>query len=450
MKRLVILGGGESGFGSAVLGLKKGYDVFLSDKGPIADKYKQKLVEWNVPYEEKKHTEALILNADEVVKSPGIPEKAPIVQAIRAKGIPVISEIEFAGRYTNAKTICITGSNGKTTTTTLTYKILKEAGFNVGLAGNIGESFALAVATHDYDWYVIELSSFQLDGMYDFKAHIAVLMNITPDHLDRYDYKMQNYVDSKFRILQNQTPVDRFVFCADDPVTTENLPKHPEAAKRFPFSVRTNENPGAYLDHGHIVVHAEGKSCEIDTERLIVKGIHNTYNVMAASLAALAAGVEPHSIVASAESFAGVEHRLEPAGSVNGVLYINDSKATNVDSVWYALESMTRPVVWIAGGTDKGNDYAPLVDFARSKVKTLVCMGLDNDKLIRSFTGVVPEVISTASLEEAMLAAAKAAAPGDVVLLSPACASFDLFKNYEDRGEKFKAKVLEMQQIDAR
>ena len=445
MKRLVILGGGESGFGSAVLGMKTGYDVFLSDKGPIADKYKRRLAEWNVPYEENGHTQELILNADEVVKSPGIPDKAPIVRALRERGIPVISEIELAGRFTRARTICITGSNGKTTTTTLTYKMLKEAGFNVGLAGNIGESFAYAVATKDYDWYVIELSSFQLDGMYRFRADIAVLMNITPDHLDRYDYKMQNYVDSKFRILQNQTPADRFIYCADDPVTRENLPRHAVEAARLPFSVRSAEAPGACLEGGRIVASDGHQRLEIDTSRLRVKGIHNTYNVMAASLAAMAAGVDVRGITASAESFTGVEHRLEPAGTVGGAAYINDSKATNVDSVWYALESMTRPVVWIAGGTDKGNDYAPLIDFARRKVKALVCMGLDNSKLVETFTGVVPAVYSTASLDEAMARAASAAAPGDVVLLSPACASFDLFKNYEDRGEQFKAKVKEMQ-----
>ena len=445
-KNIVVLGGGISGYGSAILAKKQGFRVFLSDSGKIAPRYRAKLDEWQVPYEEGGHDVERILAADEVIKSPGIPDKVAIVQQIRAAGIPVISEMEFACRYMGrAKTVCITGSNGKTTTTSLIYKIMQDAGLKVALGGNIGESFAYSVATGDYDWYVLELSSFQLDGMYRFRANVAVLMNITPDHLDRYDYKMQNYVDSKFRILQNQTPADRFIYCADDPVTAENLPRHAVEAVRLPFSVRSAEAPGACLEGGRIVASDGHQRLAIDTSRLRVKGIHNTYNVMAASLAAMAAGVDVRGITASAESFTGVEHRLEPAGTVGGAAYINDSKATNVDSVWYALESMTRPVVWIAGGTDKGNDYAPLIDFARRKVKALVCMGLDNSKLVEAFTGVVPAVYSTASLDEAMARAASAAAPGDVVLLSPACASFDLFKNYEDRGEQFKAKVKEMQ-----
>ena len=437
------MGGGESGCGSAVLAKVKGCDVFLSDKGQIAPKYKALLEKWDIPYEEGQHTPELILTADTVVKSPGIPEKAPMVRALREKGIPVISEIEFAGQYTSAKTICITGSNGKTTTTTLTYKILRDAGVNVGLAGNIGESFALAVATRQYDWYVIELSSFQLDGMYDFRADIGVLMNITPDHLDRYEYKLQNYADSKFRILQNQRAQDSFIYCADDSLTLENLGRHELGMACYPFSVKQPQCPGAWCDNGTVRVNAGDTSFSIPSDELPIKGIHNTYNAMAAVTAALLSGVDKESIARTLRGFQGVEHRLEPAGEIERVLYVNDSKATNVDSVWYALESMTRPVVWIAGGTDKGNDYSRLYELADRKVKTLVCMGVDNTKLLSSFGGRVKEVIDTHSLGEAMQAARRSAAAGDVVLLSPACASFDLFKNYEDRGEQFKAWVKE-------
>ncbi len=441
MSRIVVLGGGESGVGAAVLAKVKGLDVFLSDNGNISAGYKSILEKWNVPYEEGKHSEELILNASEVVKSPGIPEKAPMVKAVREKGIPVISEIEFAGRYTDAKTICITGSNGKTTTTTLIYEMLRQGGFNVGLAGNIGESFALAVATKKYDWYVIELSSFQLDGMYDFKADIGILMNITPDHLDRYEYKLQNYVNSKFRILQNQGKNDTFIYCGDDPITLQNIGRYELPMETEPFSVKKRDGQKAWLDNG--IIHVDGGSGEpfvIKTSELQIKGIHNTYDVMAATLAALKAGVAQDSISKTLKGFAGVEHRLEPCGEIDGVLYVNDSKATNVDSVWYALESMERPVVWIAGGTDKGNDYGALDSLVKQKVKSLVCMGVNNEKLKIFFSGKIP-VADTHSLEEAMSAAVKMAVRGDVVLLSPACASFDLFKNYEDRGEKFKAWV---------
>ena len=447
MKQIVVLGGGISGYGSAILAKKKGFGVFLSDAGRIADRYKAKLDEWGVPYEEGGHTEERILAASEVVKSPGIPDTAPIVCKIRAAGIPVISEMEFAGRYTGkARCICITGSNGKTTTTSLIYKIMRDAGMNVALGGNIGESFAYSVATGSYDWYVLELSSFQLDGMYKFRAHIGVLMNITPDHLDRYDHCFQNYADSKMRITQNMTSRDWFVYSGDDAVIRDQLPKYDLRMRQLPFMAHAAVASGAgdaFLCDGKFTATDGKASVEIDTAKLRIKGLHNAYNAMAAALATLAAGVAPAKIHRSLYDFAPVEHRLEPVAEKGGVLWINDSKATNVDSVYYALESMTRPVVWIAGGTDKGNDYEPLKAFARAKVRTLVCMGLDNAKLVKEFAGVVPEVVSTDSLEAAMTAAKAAARPGDAVLLSPACASFDLFKNYENRGELFKNWVTE-------
>ena len=369
------------------------------------------------------------------------------MRRIRAAGIPVISEMEFAGRYLGrAKCICITGSNGKTTTTSLIYRIMRDAGLNVALGGNIGESFAWSVATGDYDWYVLELSSFQLDGMYRFRAHVGVLMNITPDHLDRYDHCFQNYVDSKMRIVRNMTSRDFFVYSGDDPVIAEQLPKYDLRMRQLPFMARSavaSAAGDAFLCDGVFTASVGDASVEIDTAKMRIGGLHNAYNAMAAALATLAAGVDPERIRQSICDFAPVEHRLEPAGEKEGVLWINDSKATNVDSVWYALESMKRPVVWIAGGTDKGNDYGPLKEFARRKVHTLVCMGLDNAKLVREFTGVVPEVISADSLDSAMRAARAAARPGDAVLLSPACASFDLFANYENRGELFKKWVAE-------
>lgn len=447
-KKIVVLGGGISGYGSAILAKKLGFATLLSDAGRIADRYKAALDEWGVEYEEGGHTMERILAADEVIKSPGIPEKAPVVKALRAQGTSIISEIEFAGRYKGkARTICITGSNGKTTTTSLTYQILRDAGYNVALGGNIGESFAYSVATGEYDWYVLELSSFQLDGMYDFRADVAVLMNITPDHLDRYDYCFQNYIDSKMRIAQNQHSRCAFIYSADDQVIAEQLPKYDLRMRQLPFAAKSAVASGAgdaYLDGDGIFTATVGKrSVEIDTAKMQIKGLHNAYDAMAASLAALAAGVEPEQVRATVESFGGVEHRLERVKEHDNVLWINDSKATNVDSVWYALESMTRPTVWIAGGTDKGNDYAPLMDFAREKVHTLICMGVDNQKLIDSFTGTIPTIRDTHSLDEAMTAAREAAREGDVVLLSPACASFDLFRNYEARGEEFKQWVNE-------
>ena len=448
MKNIVVLGGGISGYGSAVLAKKKGHKVFLSDAGRVAERYATILNEWGVEWEQGGHTMERILAADLVIKSPGIPEKAEVVKALRAQDTPIISEMEFAAKYMGkAKTICITGSNGKTTTTSLIYKIMRDAGVNVALGGNIGESFAYQVATEEFDWYVLELSSFQLDGMYDFRADVAVLMNITPDHLDRYDYCFQNYVDSKMRITQNQHSRNYFVYSADDEVIATEIEKRADMRMRqLPFAAHTAVASGAgdgFLVDGEFTARVGEKSVTIDTAKMKIKGLHNAYNAMAAALATMAAGVEAEQVARSIYEFSPVEHRLEPAGAKDGVEWINDSKATNVDSVWYALESMTRPVVWIAGGTDKGNDYEPLKAFAREKVKALICMGVDNEKLVREFTGVVPAVVSTSSLDEAMRAAREAAVEGDTVLLSPACASFDLFKNYEHRGEMFKQWVKE-------
>ena len=447
-KKIVVLGGGISGYGSAVLAKKMGFDTFLSDAGPIAKRYTDILDEWQIEYEQGGHTMERILAADEVVKSPGIPEKAAAVKALREKGTPIISEMEFAARYMGkSRTICITGSNGKTTTTSLIYKIMRDAGVNVALGGNIGESFAYQVATAEFDWYVLELSSFQLDGMYDFKADVAVLMNITPDHLDRYDYCFQNYVDSKMRITRNQHSRCAFVYSADDEVIAAELPKYELRQRLLPFAahnaVASSAGDGFMMPDGEMEVRVGHKSLTLEAQKMKIRGLHNCYNAMAAALATMAAGVEPEQVARSIYDFAPVEHRLEPAGERDGVEWINDSKATNVDSVWYALESMTRPVVWIAGGTDKGNDYTPLKEFARKKVKALVCMGLDNEKLIREFSDIVPEVVSCSSLDEAMRAAERLASDGDTVLLSPACASFDLFKNYEQRGELFKEWVRE-------
>ena len=447
-KKIVVLGGGISGYGSAVLAKKMGFDTFLSDAGPIAKRYTDILDEWQIEYEQGGHTMERILAADEVIKSPGIPEKAAAVKALREQGTPIISEMEFASRYMGkSRTICITGSNGKTTTTSLIYKIMCDAGVNVALGGNIGESFAYQVATGSFDWYVLELSSFQLDGMYDFKADVAVLMNITPDHLDRYDYCFQNYVDSKMRITRNQHSRCAFVYSADDEVIAAELPKYELRQRLLPFAahnaVASSAGDGFMMPDGEMEVRVGKQSITLEVQKMKIRGLHNCYNAMAAALATMAAGVEPEQIARSIYDFAPVEHRLEPTGERDGVEWINDSKATNVDSVWYALESMTRPVVWIAGGTDKGNDYTPLKEFASKKVKALVCMGLDNEKLVREFSDIVPQVVSCSSLDEAMRAAQSLASDGDTVLLSPACASFDLFKNYEQRGELFKEWVRE-------
>lgn len=442
-KFIVVLGGGISGYGSAILAKKQGFEVLLSDMGQIAPLYRSRLDEWGVEYEEGGHSMERILTASEVIKSPGIPDKAPIVKALREKNIPVISEMEFACRYMGkAKTICITGSNGKTTTTSLIYKIMEESGANVALGGNIGESFAYSVATGEYDWYVLELSSFQLDGMYRFKADVGVLMNITPDHLDRYDYSFDKYAASKMRITQNQNSADYFVYSADDETILRQLEEHDIKARELPFMIHSAIASGAgdaYLvEEGEFVATVGKKSLHIDTSRLKIKGQHNIYNAMAAVLATLAAGVSPEQIEKSLYDFNAIEHRLEPVGTKNDIEYINDSKATNVDSAWYALESMTRPTVWIVGGTDKGASYAPLFDLARKKVHTLICMGVDNERLETSFTGVVPNIVSCHTFEEAMQAVVRSAHSGDTVLLSPACASFDLFKSYEHRGREFK------------
>ena len=448
-RKIVVLGGGISGYGSAILAKKKGFDTFLTDMGKIAPRFKERLEEWGVEYEEGQHTEERILDANEVIKSPGIPDTAPIVVKIRERGIPVISEIEFAGRYKGvAKTICITGSNGKTTTTSLIYKIMSDAGRKVSLGGNIGESFAYSVATDKYFWHVLELSSFQLDGCFKFKADIGVLTNITPDHLDRYDYKLENYARSKMRITQNQMASDYFIYSADDEQTNIMLSEMDDSlrAHQLPFAINTAiaSGDGDAILEGHTFTATVGKkSVTIDTRKMQIEGMHNIYNAMSAALATLAAGIDPKSIKRSIYDFSPVEHRLEPAGTKNDIQWVNDSKATNVDSVWYALESMKRPTVWIAGGTDKGNDYTPIKEFARRKVKALICMGVDNSKLLRDFQGVVPTIYDCHTFEEAMAAARDEAKEGDTVLLSPACASFDLFRNYEERGRMFKEWVKE-------
>lgn len=451
MKKIVVIGGGESGFGAAVLAKSQGYEVFVTDIGTIADKYKNRLLEWEIPFEEGGHTAERIMDADEAIKSPGIPDTKPLIRELCSRSIPVISEIEFAGRFIgNARTICITGSNGKTTTTTLVHRLLRDAGYNVCLGGNIGESFAYSVATGKYDWYVLELSSFQLDGMKEFKADIAILLNITPDHLDRYDFRMDKYAESKMRIVRNQTYDDYFIYSNDDRVIAGQMAKHDLTMRLLPFTAGGDESfapvhghthgplQGAFMSGDDFVAVVGDRRFAMSTGEMRIRGKHNIYDTMAATMAAMAAGVPEDSLRATLAAFEGIEHRLEWVCETCGVEWINDSKATNVDSVWYALESMKRPVVWIAGGTDKGNDYEPLKDFAREKVKALVCMGADNAKLIESFRGVVPEVADTRSIEDAMCAADAIAVEGDVVLLSPACASFDLFKNYEDRGHQFK------------
>lgn len=442
-KRLVVLGGGESGAGAAVLAKVKGFDVFLSDRGKIAAEHAALLKKWEIPFEEGHHTEELILNADEIVKSPGIPTSAPMIQKIMERGIHIISEIEFAGRYDTAKKICITGSNGKTTTTSLIYYLLKEAGLNVGLGGNIGKSYAYQVATEHFDYYVLEISSFQLDNCYEFRPDIAIITNITPDHLDRYGYEMENYVKAKFRITRNLRPEDCFIFDSDDAITINHLNKIVTEAKKLPFTQETKVEQGAYLDNDKIVVKYEDDECDIFLKELSLGGKHNVYNSMAAALAAKATGIDNEIIRNSLETFAPIEHRLEPVLSVGGVLYINDSKATNVDAAWYALECQQRPVVWIVGGTDKGNDYNVLKDLVKEKVKAIVCMGIDNHKFHEAFEDIVgkDKIKDTLSAEEAVKTAAAFATDGDVVLLSPCCASFDLFTCYEDRGEKFKAAV---------
>ena len=444
-KKLVVLGGGESGVGAAILAKEKGMEVFLSDMGKIAPKYKQALDEANIPWEEGTHTESMILDADEVVKSPGIPPTTPLMQKIASKNIPVISEIELAGRYTDAKMVCITGSNGKTTTTMLTYHILKNAGVNVGLAGNVGHSLALQVAHEKHDVYVVELSSFQLENMYDFKANVAVIMNITPDHLDRYDYEMQNYVNAKFRILQNLTSQDAFIFWKNDPIIEAQLKNIETQAQLFPFSEMQEETSKAYVDsENNLIINAPDASLSMPRADLALSGLHNLYNSMAAGLSACILDIKKEDVRRALSNFEGVEHRLEYVDTIDGVRYINDSKATNVNSCWYALESVPKNTILILGGKDKGNDYTEIDPLVKEKVKAIVCMGKDNSKLLEFFAGKVETISDTHSIEDAINECARIAQSGDTVLLSPCCASFDLFKSYEDRGEQFKAIVKSM------
>ena len=435
---IVILGGGESGAGAAVLAKKQGFDVFVSDFSAIQAPYKAILDKYQIPYEENRHTEKKILNADEIIKSPGIPDKAPIVRKIWEQKIPLISEIEFAGRYTKAKTVCITGSNGKTTTATLTHHILRNAGLNAGLAGNVGNSFAMQVAEADHDYYVIELSSFQLDGMYDFKADIAVLLNITPDHLDRYDYELKNYVSSKMQIIRNQKPEDAFVFWNDDQYIRTEIDKIQPEVALYPFALRKRKNEIAYTKNKHIIIETPKGIFTMEEELIAIAGEHNLYNSMAAGIAAKLMDIKNDDIRQSLSNFKGVEHRLEKVARVRGVEYINDSKATNVNSTWYALQSMKTPVVLILGGTDKGNDYLSIESLVKNKCRALIFLGADNAKLHDFFDAKIKRTTDARSMQEAVSQAYEIAEKGDTVLLSPCCASFDLFKNYEDRGTQFK------------
>jgi UDP-N-acetylmuramoylalanine--D-glutamate ligase len=440
-RKIVILGGGESGAGSAVLALKQGFDVFVSDKGEIKEKYREILNNHKIKWEEGNHNEEIILSADEVIKSPGIPENAPIIMKVREKGIRVISEIEFAGRYATGVKICITGSNGKTTVTNLIYHILKKGGKDVAMTGNVGNSFAMAVAEKSYDYYVIELSSFQLDGMFEFKADVAVLMNITPDHLDRYGYELQNYVDSKFRITQNQTKSDYLIYWDGDPIIRKELSKKSYGMTLLPFSDEKQDGMAAYIKDNELIIDYPNKTNLMTIHELALKGRHNTYNSMAAALAGKVINIRKEVIRESLADFQGVEHRLEPVITVCGINFINDSKATNVNSAWYALECMETNIVWIVGGVDKGNDYSELFPVVKKKVKAIVCMGKDNKKIVEAFRDKVPTIVETGSMEEAVRSSYYLAKKGDTVLLSPCCASFDLFKNYEDRGRQFKAAV---------
>ena len=441
VQKIVVLGGGESGVGAALLAQAKGFDVFLSDKGSLAESYRSALLEAGIPFEEGQHTEERILAASEVIKSPGIPATVPLVQKLRARGIPVISEIEFAARYTNARLIGITGSNGKTTTTLLIYHLLKTAGLNVGLAGNIGDSFAKQVITDTFDYFVLELSSFQLDDMYQTHLDVMVLLNITPDHLDRYNYNFEQYVASKFRILQNALPEDDFIYFAESPPIMAELSRHTLAIQPLPISLTTATSPGGYLTDGRLVATNRKQSFTLAQAETPLRGPHNAINMLAAILAAQSVGVAEEAIETGLKTFQNAAHRLEPAGTINGVQFINDSKATNVDSVFYALSSMDAPVIWIAGGLDKGNEYSQLDELVGQKVKALICLGVDNHKLVDYFGDTIPSVYETQQVEEAVAQGLAWAQPGDIVLLSPACASFDLFKNYEDRGNQFKAAV---------
>ncbi|GAB2766405.1 UDP-N-acetylmuramoyl-L-alanine--D-glutamate ligase [Salinimicrobium soli] len=438
---LVLLGGGESGVGTAILGKKEGFRVFVSDKGKIADKYKQLLEEYKIDWEEERHSEEKIMEADLVMKSPGIPEDAPLVNRLRGKGIEVISEIEFASRFTNATIVGITGSNGKTTTTKFTYHILKNGGLAVGMAGNVGQSFARQVAETSVDHYVLELSSFQLDGIEDFRPHIAVLLNITPDHLDRYHYNFEEYIASKFRITKNQTEEDYFIYDADDAVIDKWLTNHPIRSRKMPFSLEKELKNGAYIKNDQFVITIDNSQITMPTSNLTLEGKHNAKNAMAAATVAQLLKIRKATIRESMGSFQGVEHRLEKVLKINNVQYINDSKATNVNATYYALESMESETVWIVGGVDKGNDYAELLPLVNEKVKAIICLGVNNEPILNAFGNCVDLIVETRSMEEAVKQAYQFAEKGDTVLLSPACASFDLFENYEDRGRKFKDAV---------
>jgi UDP-N-acetylmuramoylalanine--D-glutamate ligase len=440
-RKIVILGAGESGAGSAVLAKKHDYEVFVSDKGQIKEKYKEILDKNNIKWEEENHNESIILSADEIIKSPGIPESAPIIKLIREKGIHVISEIEFAGRYAEGTKICITGSNGKTTVTNLINHILVKAGKKVAMTGNVGNSFAMAVAEGPYDYYVIELSSFQLDGMYDFKADIAILLNITPDHLDRYEYKLQNYVDSKFRVTQNQAKGEFLIYWDGDPIIKSELSKKKFGMTLLPFSDEKKEGMTAYIDNDELIIDYPNKTNLMTIHEFALKGRHNTYNSMAAAIAGKILNIRKEVIRESLADFQGVEHRLEPVITVCGIDFINDSKATNVNSTWYALECMENSIIWIVGGVDKGNDYSELFEIVKKKVKAIVCLGKDNKKIIEAFKDKIDTIVETSSMEEAVRSSYYLAKKGETVLLSPACASFDLFKNYEDRGRQFKQAV---------
>lgn len=448
-QKIVVLGGGESGVGAALLAKAKGFDVFLSDKSPLLDRYRAMLQAADIAFEEGQHSDAVILGADEVVKSPGIPDTVPLVLALRAQGTPVISEIELAARYTRAKLIGITGSNGKTTTTLLTYHLLKTAGLNVGLAGNIGDSFARQVIDDAFDYYVLEISSFQLDGMYETRLDTAILLNITPDHLDRYAYNFQNYVASKFRIIQHMRPEDTFIYFRENPAIAAELGKRTVLPGPMPISLTDTIIPGGYLSNGYLVAQTGNEAVRVNTADLPLQGVHNNINMLAAMLAAQSVNVSGEAIAEGLRTFENAPHRMEPVGVINGVRFINDSKATNVDSVFYALSSMTTPTIWMAGGVDKGNDYTQLDEIVARSVKALVCLGKDNSKLSGHFTGKIPVVVETDNLADAVAQSLALAEPGDVVLLSPACASFDLFRNYEDRGNQFKEAVKVLSQMSS-
>lgn len=442
--KIVILGGGQSGVGAAILAQAKGFDIILSDSGLLHQKYKEELQSKGIAFEEGGHTEDLILSADEIIKSPGIPQEAPLIVAAKAKGISIISEIEFAGRYTNAKKICITGSNGKTTTTSLIYHILKSAGLNVGLAGNIGKSFARQVAEDNFNYYVLELSSFQLDDMYQFKADIAILLNITPDHLDRYDYNMQKYIDAKMRIIQNQTAKDAFIYWAEDPIVSKEVEKVHPKAQIFSFSEHKNTGVSAYVENSQIIINTPKSVFKMEQDLLALTGTHNLYNSFASGISAKLLDISDENLRLSLSDFKGVEHRLEKVADVKGIHFMNDSKATNVNSCWYALKSMKSKVILILGGKDKGNDYTEIEELVKTKVKALVFLGIDNSKLHEFFDDKVELIEDTNSMEQAVKQAYALATDGDTVLLSPCCASFDLFENYEDRGDQFKLWVRKL------